>query len=280
MRYNVGVCQKKLKGEDAVSVHITSGDNKYVVLAIADGHGGSVASKLSIQTLCEEIDHIEETENFMIQLFSKIHEAVIATNTTSGCTFSLCIWNTLSGNLICANCGDSDIIWFESSTYTILTVSHRLQHNPQERERLRKQGVHIAQSLNMAGEPFGQYRMWPGGLSMSRSIGDADVPACLHDPSVTQACVKNGILVACSDGVWDVMSIEKVRRIVSKTDSETAASQLCHKGEVGDDKSAIVLQIEDMMVPKSFYKGLVSRSPSNSSLSDESENELILKVPV
>ena len=50
----------------------------------------------------------------------------------------------------------------------------------------------------------GPLRLWPGGLAMGRSLGDADCgDAILPEPAIeiVEICADATILV-CSDGVW------------------------------------------------------------------------------
>lgn len=52
--------------------------------------------------------------------------------------------------------------------------NHRLDDAKGERERVEAAGSNVSQS-NLDGKPVGPMRVWPGGLAMSRSIGDHEV---------------------------------------------------------------------------------------------------------
>lgn len=57
------------------------------------------------------------------------------------------------------------------------------------------------------GVPVGPDRVWPGGLAMSRTLGDPSAPHVTAAPEVR--CVTlpttGGRLIIASDGVWDHM---------------------------------------------------------------------------
>jgi len=50
-------------------------------------------------------------------------------------------------------------------------------------------GAEVAQS-EIDGKPVGPLRVWPGGLAMSRTLGDYEAgPTCTCEPDVRQACL-------------------------------------------------------------------------------------------
>ena len=55
-----------------------------------------------------------------------------------------------------------------------MSGNHRLDDTKGERERVEAAGSNVSQSL-LDGKPVGPMRVWPGGLAMSRSIGDHEV---------------------------------------------------------------------------------------------------------
>ena len=62
------------------------------------------------------------------------------------------------------------------SSNTLLQVSgnHRLDDSKAERKRCERGGAEIARS-ELEGKPVGPLRVWPGGLAMSRTLGDYEV---------------------------------------------------------------------------------------------------------
>lgn len=49
--------------------------------------------------------------------------------------------------------------------------THRLDDNKAERQRCEEAGYEVCKST-VDGKPVGPERVWPGGLAMSRTIGD------------------------------------------------------------------------------------------------------------
>lgn len=278
MKFNVSCSRKLLKGEDATLI-LCKGDQ--LICVVADGHGGNEAASIVTNDITELIEKFDVSRfDSYYSIFAELHKRVLQTSTTSGCTLSVVIWNSQTGKLFCANCGDSDVILFEPSTYSVLSESHRLRTNASERLQLIRKGCVVSQARNKNHEFFGPHRMWPGGLSMSRAIGDADCVYCSHIPFVYECDVLNGVIVLASDGVWDNIPIRKIEEIVKKYPSCEAAKILCKKGSLTDDKSAIVLQVSDMIVNARNPIFSISRNSSSSSLSSEDDDEQIINLPV
>lgn len=55
-----------------------------------------------------------------------------------------------------------------------ISGNHRLDGNRAEIERCQAAGFKVSPSF-LEGKPVGPLRVWPGGLAMSRTLGDADV---------------------------------------------------------------------------------------------------------
>lgn len=62
------------------------------------------------------------------------------------------------------------------SLWAQVSGNHRLDSNKAERARAEAAGAEIAASV-LEGKPVGPLRVWPGGLAMSRSLGDHPVRA-------------------------------------------------------------------------------------------------------
>jgi Protein phosphatase 2C len=84
--------------------------------------------------------------------------------------------------LTVGNLGDSSSVLDTGCSMLELTASHRIQSNEVEQARLRAAGCTIAPlgfHLQGPAKPnelgVGPLRVWPGGLCVSRSIGDIDV---------------------------------------------------------------------------------------------------------
>ncbi len=55
-----------------------------------------------------------------------------------------------------------------------MSGNHRLDDSKAERKRCERGGAEIARS-ELEGKPVGPLRVWPGGLAMSRTLGDYEV---------------------------------------------------------------------------------------------------------
>ena len=71
-----------------------------------------------------------------------------------------------------------------------MSGNHRLDDNKAEQKRLTELGRELSSSA-VEGRPVGPLRVWPGGLAMSRTLGDAEVsllPALIL-PLFTLPCI-------------------------------------------------------------------------------------------
>ena len=68
--------------------------------------------------------------------------------------------------------------------------THRLDDNKAERKRCEDAGFEVSRST-VDGKPVGPERVWPGGLAMSRTIGD-------HRVSTSSICGSHVILLHVS----------------------------------------------------------------------------------
>ena len=166
----------------------------------------------------------------------------------------------LTGRLLTvANVGDSVAYLHDGKHFFPITKSHRLDDNLHEKQRLERAGVTIAplcSTLNGPAQPgkmgYGPFRVWPGGLAVSRSIGDADVSShvwCvphLHQILLPTAGAR---LILASDGLWDCLSIKSVKRMVKKKSIYKCAGELvelvgrAQGGQLSDDVTIIVVDV-------------------------------------
>jgi serine/threonine protein phosphatase PrpC len=168
-------------------------------------------------------------------------------------TLALVICNLLT----IANIGDSDAILDTGCSIMEITNSHRIATNTDEQHRLKAEGYIIApigfhlQGPAKAGEEgVGPVRIWPGGLCVGRSIGDADAgPAVVPLPSIQQIVLPpDGCrIILGSDGLWDCIPFSKVARMVRGMKADQAASELVSVASANtriiDDTSAVVVDI-------------------------------------
>jgi serine/threonine protein phosphatase PrpC len=148
----------------------------------------------------------------------------------AGTTVTVCI---VIGDLVTvANVGDSAAVLDTGCSMLELTDSHRIQTHDAERSRLKAAGCLIAQlgfhleGPAKPGDPgVGPLRIWPGGLCVSRSVGDVDAgPEIVPVPHVKQFVIPNNgcRIILASDGLWDVMTLSKAVKMVRSKPTESA----------------------------------------------------------
>lgn len=93
--------------------------------------------------------------------------------------------------------------------------------------------------VDAEGKPYGPLRVWNEdrstlGIAMSRSIGDTEGSGAgiISVPDISERLLKNQdkIIVAASDGIWEVLSNEQVLKIAKefyeRGEAEEAAKEL------------------------------------------------------
>lgn len=153
----------------------------------------------------------------------------------------------IDNTLVISNIGDSRAIaikYFDAlKEYTVEELSHdHKPENPEEKERIEKNGGEVHQCKEDDGEIGGPYRVWAKnekypGLAMSRSLGDtvAKSIGVIYDPDITVKNIDNTYkcLVLASDGVWEFLSNEDVMKIIQpyyeKKDADGGSKAIVEK---------------------------------------------------
>lgn len=151
--------------------------------------------------------------------------------------------------LLVANVGDSCAYLDTGSEVLAISGNHRLEDNAEEVSRIEKNGGEVAPS-SIDGKPAGPIRVWPGGLAMSRTIGDVDAGRlCLADAEITQVTIpQNGArLIIASDGLWDAVhpktAAHHTRDMKASEASHKLLSMAIKKDRLKDDVTIIVVDI-------------------------------------
>ena len=146
--------------------------------------------------------------------FKTAHTTVQGMRVTAGATLTVVVLNATRREITTANVGDSNAILVTGKDGCVpLNEDHRIDTNEKERERLQALGAKIAHATGKSGQPVGPLRLWPGGVAMGRSIGDADVGIYIDaTPAVSTIPLPDGTgeIIVCSDGVWDAMLVPSV----------------------------------------------------------------------
>ena len=251
-----GGFQKNMKGEDRFMIHDATigGDYCYFTL-VADGHGGKDAVQLAAQGILPCIAQEAkdgsgaELHRACVKGICALHAEICASGTTSGSTLTVCCINASRHELHVWNVGDSLAVLVDTEGHAPLGVSHRLEVNPDEQARMQALDVQLGRAM-VDGKPGGPLRAWPGGLAVTRCVGDADCHFVIPEPAWSTCPVppKGGALLACTDGVWDLMSADEAAMILVEgayDSARQAARQVVHKamcrGLIDDTTSVAML---------------------------------------
>ncbi|KAH9251366.1 hypothetical protein BASA81_010777 [Batrachochytrium salamandrivorans] len=147
-----------------------------------------------------------------------------------------------------ANVGDSHCYVAQSSQLIRVNEDHRAGANKHENARVE---ATEGWELSRKADPKGPLRLFPGGLMMTRSLGDSEAGACcLGEPSITRVCTSVARLVLASDGLWDALGTKEISKLaLGKLDNDQCCKhlvQLASKREgkkFGDDVTVTVIDL-------------------------------------
>ncbi|CAK8568271.1 unnamed protein product [Lathyrus sativus] len=254
------------KGEDFTLIKterqrvVADGVSTYSVFGLFDGHNGSAAAIYTKENLLNNVlsaippdlnrdEWVAALPRALVAGFVKTDKDFQQKAKTSGTTVTFVI---IEGWVITvASVGDSRCI-LEPSEGGIhyLSADHRLDTNEEERARITSCGGEVGRLNTGGGAEVGPLRCWPGGLCLSRSIGDMDVGEFIVPvPYVKQVKISTsgGRLIICSDGVWDALSAETVLDCCRGMSAEAAAPHIIKESVqakgLRDDTTCIVVDI-------------------------------------
>ncbi|OVA07459.1 Protein phosphatase 2C (PP2C)-like domain [Macleaya cordata] len=201
------------------------------------------------------------------------------TGETSGTTVTFVVID--GWTVTVASVGDSRcILDTQGGVVSLLTVDHRLEENVEERERVTASGGEVGRLNVYGGTEVGPLRCWPGGLCLSRSIGDMDVGEFIVPiPHVKQVKLSNtgGRLIIASDGIWDALSSEMAAKSCRGLPAELAAKLVVKEAlrtrGLKDDTTCLVVDIippEHSVLPptprrkQNMLSSIFGKKPQNS----------------
>lgn len=115
-----------------------------------------------------------------------------------------------------------------------LTMDHRMDDSGAEVKRLTDAGVVVSRLIERtSGVEVGPLRAWPGGLAVSRSLGDGKAAeAVCAVPYVTRfdlnqlpPDVGQVYMTVASDGIWDALKDSEVVKVVMKAKTPGRAAR-------------------------------------------------------
>lgn len=232
----------------------------FSVFAIFDGHNGNAAAIYTKENLLNHVlgaiprglgrdEWLQALPRALVAGFVKTDKEFQSRGETSGTTATFVIVDRWTVTV--ASVGDSRcILDAQGGAVSTLTVDHRLEENVEERERVTASGGEVGRLSIVGGAEIGPLRCWPGGLCLSRSIGDMDVGEFIVPiPYVKQVKLSNagGRLIIASDGIWDALSSEMAAQCCRGLPAELAARQVVKEAlrtrGLKDDTTCIVVDI-------------------------------------
>ncbi|XP_010539072.1 PREDICTED: probable protein phosphatase 2C 12 isoform X2 [Tarenaya hassleriana] len=302
-----GQANQSKKGEDFALLNTecerATGDgvSTFSVFGIFDGHNGNGAAIYTKENLLTNVlaampsdlnrdEWVAALPRALVAGFVKTDKDFQERARTSGTTVTFVV---IDGWVVTvASVGDSRCILepAEGGVY-YLSADHRLEINEEERERVTASGGEVGRLNTGGGTEIGPLRCWPGGLCLSRSIGDMDVGEFIVPvPYVKQVKLSSagGRLIISSDGVWDALTAEIALDCCRGLPPEAAAEQIVKEavGKKGlrDDTTCIVVDIlppEKPVAPlpapkkqgKGMLKSMFKRKTSDSCSNIDKEYE-------
>ncbi|GER55426.1 protein phosphatase 2C family protein [Striga asiatica] len=232
----------------------------FSVFAIFDGHNGISAAIFAKENLLNNVlsavpqgldreEWLQALPRALVAGFVKTDIEFQQRGETSGTTVTFVVID--GWTVTVASVGDSRcILDTVGGVVSLLTVDHRLEENVEERERVTASGGEVGRLNVFGGSEVGPLRCWPGGLCLSRSIGDTDVGEFIVPiPHVKQVKLSNagGRLIIASDGIWDALSSDSAAQACRGLPADLAAKLVVKEAlrsrGLKDDTTCLVVDI-------------------------------------
>jgi serine/threonine protein phosphatase PrpC len=225
-----------------------------------DGHNGISAAIFTKENLLNNIlsaipqgvnreEWLQALPRALVAGFVKTDIEFQQKGETSGTTVTFVVID--GWTVTVASVGDSRcILDTQGGVVSLLTVDHRLEENEEERERVTASGGEVGRLNVFGGSEVGPLRCWPGGLCLSRSIGDTDVGEFIVPiPHVKQVKLSNagGRLIIASDGIWDALNSDvaanSCRGLPADLAAKLVVKEALRSRGLKDDTTCLVVDI-------------------------------------
>jgi serine/threonine protein phosphatase PrpC len=227
--------------EDRWAVHVAPGG---LFAAVYDGHGGArvaerVAAELHLAVFRARGAGLEPAD-----ALRRAFADVDARTTREDCGSTAAALLLTPQALTTAHVGDSRIVRIGPVGADALTRDHRLDV-ADEQARVVRMGATLDPPYVVRGDR---------GLMMTRSFGDRwfQPVGVIAEPEIGRHVlgIEDVALVAATDGVWDVLSLEDVARVVrSAATARAAAAALVDAAlaaDTHDNVTALVLRLDQL----------------------------------
>jgi len=259
---------------------------RFDAFGLFDGHGGKDAAEHCAEAFVpallnaldapgpipEDADPEDVFEDRVAEALARAFETVdaqfLARDIHSGATATMCVVNgrhvhsaAVGDSLATLDCG-------HGCAPVRLTPEHRLDTSAAERRRIEERGGEVRATAFEDGKPVGPLRVWPGGLAVSRSIGDRDGKkgGVSSEPEVSQVLVPDSQpgfrIVLASDGLWDAVTVKQASACGAKLGTGPCAAALCKLAQKQkDNRDDITVMVVDYLANSNDKSPLTSKPP-------------------
>ncbi|KAF7084448.1 hypothetical protein CFC21_088071 [Triticum aestivum] len=233
--------------------------SSFSAFGLFDGHNGNGAAIYTKENLLNNIlgavpadlnreDWLAALPRAMVAAFVKTDKDFQTVARSSGTTVTFVIIDGLVVTV--ASVGDSRCVLEAEGSIYQLSSDHRFDASKEEVDRVTEAGGDVGRLNVVGGAEIGPLRCWPGGLCLSRTIGDQDVGEFIVPvPLVKQVKLSTagGRLIISSDGVWDALTAEQALNCSRGLPPEAAAEQIVkdavHSKGLRDDTTCMVVDL-------------------------------------
>ena len=277
------VGSKSGRDEDAV---------EFAMFGLFDGHGGKDCAAHCQESFLREflaaldapgpLSADEDAEDCFERrmpdalraCFAAVDEAFLERDIHSGATATIVV---MRGRCVTtAAVGDSLATLDLGPGIPVLRLSneHRLDTSESERKRIEEAGGDVRPTEYEDGPNgervgVGPLRVWPGGLAVSRSIGDRDGKrgGVTSEPEVSMVVVPDRFhgarLVLASDGLWDAATPKQASACGSKMNVQNCAAALNKLAQSQkDNRDDITVLVVDLLHDDTTKSGPFMTKPS------------------
>jgi serine/threonine protein phosphatase PrpC len=277
-----------MKGEDKsfASPGVQWRGVSFDAFGLFDGHGGKDAAEHCadrfVPALIEALDAAgpsppetdpedvfeERIADALVAAFATVDQEFLGKDIHSGATATIVCVNgrrvhsaAVGDSLATLDCG-------HGVSAVRLTPEHRLDTSAAERKRIEDAGGEVRATAFEEGKPVGPLRVWPGGLAVSRSIGDRDGKrgGVSSEPEISSLIVPDSQpgfrLVLASDGLWDAVTVKQAAQCGGKLGTGPCAAALCKLAQKQkDNRDDITVLVADYLAGGTDKSPLTNRPP-------------------